>query len=127
MIPALHDIAAREYVLLTTFRRTGVPVATPVWIVRDGEDALITTAATSGKVKRLAHTARVVLTPCDMRGRLLDGAEAVEATAVVRHDEDTRARIDRALMRKYGVKYTAIRAGQKLMRSKSVSVTLVLN
>lgn len=123
---SLADAADHEYVLLTTFRRTGVPVGTPVWVVRDGEELLITTGEASGKVKRLAHTARVTLTPCDVRGRVPEGAETVEATAVVHRDAETTERIERALARKYGVKYKMIKAGQKLSRAKSTSVTLVL-
>ncbi|GAA3215092.1 PPOX class F420-dependent oxidoreductase [Microbacterium terregens] len=127
MHSALNDIADREYVLLTTFRRTGASVGTPVWVVRDGDDLLVTTGATSGKVKRLGHTPRVTLAPCDMRGRVLEGAEAVEATATVRSDAATRDRVERALSRKYGVRYKLIRAGQKLSRGTSSSVTLVVN
>lgn len=126
MTLSLADAADHEYVLLTTFRRTGVPVATPVWVVRDGDELLITTGEASGKVKRLSHTARVTLTPCDMRGRVAEGAETVEATAVVRRDADTMERIERALAGKYGVKYKMIKAGQKLTRAKSTSVALVL-
>ncbi len=127
MLPALSDIAEREYVLLTTFRRTGVPVATPVWVVRDGDHLLITTGAESGKVKRLAHTARVTLAPCDARGRVADDVQHVEAHAVVDASDSALARVDRALAAKYGLKHKMIRASQKLKRSKTVSVALLVS
>lgn len=127
MPPVLSQIADHEYVLLTTFRKTGVPVATPVWIVRDGDELLVTTGATSGKVKRLRHTARVTLAPCDARGTVPAGAETVEATATIHDDAETMARLERALMKKYGAKYKMIRAAQKLRRAKPDSVALVIS
>jgi uncharacterized protein len=71
-----------KYILLTTFRRDGTPVSTPVWSVSlDGGRIGFWTSSGSGKAKRLAHTDRVTVTPCDARGRVKPGAAAVEATA----------------------------------------------
>ena len=65
MTPLPHS----TYVSLTTFRRTGVPVPTPVWAAPDADSLIVWTRADSGKVKRLRHTARVTVAPCDVRGR----------------------------------------------------------
>jgi len=71
-----------KYISLTTFRRDGTAVATPVWAVKlDDERIGFWTSSGSGKAKRLAHTARVTVSPCDARGRVRAGAEAVDATA----------------------------------------------
>ena len=35
------DVADAKYVLLTTFRKDGTPVATPIWAVRDGADLVV--------------------------------------------------------------------------------------
>jgi len=68
--------------LLTTFRRDGTPVATPVWVVAlDGEEVGFWTSSGSGKAKRLAHTARVTVQPSDARGRVKAGTTAIEGTA----------------------------------------------
>jgi len=68
--------------LLTTFRRDGTGVATPVWVVGlDGEAVGFWTSSGSGKAKRLAHTARVTVQPCDGRGRVRESAQAIDATA----------------------------------------------
>lgn len=67
---------------LTTFRRDGTPVATPVWVVKLDDDRIgFWTSSGSGKAKRLAHTARVTVAPSDARGRVKPGTEAVDATA----------------------------------------------
>jgi hypothetical protein len=73
-----------KYILLTTFRSDGTPVATPVWAVPldDGKIGFWTSSQ-SGKAKRLAHTNRVTVQACDMRGRIKEGSQAVPATAEV--------------------------------------------
>jgi uncharacterized protein len=92
-----------EYVNLTTFRRTGVPVATPVWAAPDGDTLVVWTRADSGKVKRLRHTSRVMVALCDVRGRVL--GPAVEATAEFVPRPDHPGALA-ALRRAYGLKFT---------------------
>ncbi len=75
-------LAAEKYILLTTFRRDGTPVSTPVWLVPlDGGAYGFWTSSGSGKAKRLAHTDRVTVQPCDARGRVRAGSTALGATA----------------------------------------------
>ncbi|MGV8913165.1 MAG: PPOX class F420-dependent oxidoreductase [Rhodoglobus sp.] len=127
MTPQEFSVLADEtYVSLTTFRKSGVAVSTPVWIVADGDRLLVTTAPSSGKVKRIRHTDRVDLTPCDMRGNLAEGATAVTATALVREDAETLDAMDVALQKKYGAKYTAIRLAQKVRGTAGQSVAVEL-
>lgn len=126
MTTALLALGAEEFVLLTTFRKTGDPVKTPVWIVPGTGRLMVTTGGTSGKVKRLRHTARIELTPCNARGTVAAGAVTVTAQALVHSDADTLAALDAALLAKYGLKYRAIRASQRLRRSTSESVALVI-
>lgn len=52
-----------KVVLLTTFRRNGQGVGTPVGIKLAGGKAYFTTWSTTGKVKRLARNPRVTLAP----------------------------------------------------------------
>lgn len=92
-----------KYILLTTFRRDGTPVATPVWVVKlDGERIGFWTSSGSGKAKRLAHTARVTVTPCDARGRVRAGAAVVDATARVVTGSELEE-IRRRIVSKYGL------------------------
>ena len=95
-----HDLGDQRFVSLTTYRRTGVPVSTPVWVARDGEDLLVTTPAGSGKVKRLRHTTRVELVPCSRSGKVDPGATPVAAVATL--GEPDRPAVFRA---KYGLEY----------------------
>lgn len=77
-------MADEKYILFTTFRRDGTPVATAVWAVPlDGDRIGFWTSSGSGKAKRLAHTDRVTIQPCDARGRVKAGTQPAEATAHV--------------------------------------------
>lgn len=75
-------LADEKYMLFTTFRRDGTAVSSPVWVVPldDGKIGFWTSSG-SGKAKRLAHTERVTVQPCDARGRVKDGSPPSEATA----------------------------------------------
>nr|BFE72370.1 hypothetical protein GCM10020092_056710 [Actinoplanes digitatis] len=50
-VPA--EIAASKQISLTTYRKDGTPVATPVWHVADGKTITTVSAADAWKVKRL--------------------------------------------------------------------------
>jgi PPOX class probable F420-dependent enzyme len=113
--PALADLADASFVSLTTFRRTGVGVSTPVWIARDGDDLIVTTPRKSGKVKRLRNDPRVTLVPCDRRGRVQEGATVVEGTARIVSDEDTVERLGRVFLGKYRLEYRIFMVIERLV------------
>lgn len=101
-----HPLAAATYVSLTTFRRSGAPVATPVWFAPSPDDPAhfaVITVDDTGKTKRLAHTARVEVRPCDVRGRVAPGAAAYAGTARVVRDPAGVASVRRSVVAKYGV------------------------
>ncbi|MEW1952320.1 PPOX class F420-dependent oxidoreductase [Terrabacter sp. NPDC080008] len=97
----VDTLADSRYVSLTTFRRSGAPVATPVWVARDGDELVVITVDPSGKLKRLAHDPRVELRPCDMRGRVPERAMTYAGTAVVDRTSSGVAAVKRAIGRKY--------------------------
>jgi uncharacterized protein len=78
----MSALGDEKYLLLTTFRKDGRAVATPVWSADLGNGSLgFWTSSGSGKAKRLAHTERVTVQPCDARGKVKSGSTATEATA----------------------------------------------
>ena len=99
----LPPVADAKYVSFTTFRKNGVPVSTPVWIAPLDGQLVFMTNDNVGKTKRLAHTQRVELRECDVRGRVKDGAPVVTGTAVVVRDEAGQARARAAITKKYGL------------------------
>ncbi len=96
----LETLARGRYLSLTTFRRDGTPVATPVWLARQGDELVVFTAKSAGKAKRLRNGDRVLLAPCDMRGRVT--GDAVEGTARLQDEAETAATIG-LIRRRYGV------------------------
>ena len=88
--PALAPFARQKTILLTTYRRDGTPVGTPVSIAVDGDRAFIRTWDTAWKVRRMRNHPEVEIAPSTMLGRptgaavrarvrLLDGAESARA------------------------------------------------
>lgn len=113
----LRALTEERFVSLTTFRRSGEGVATPVWLVADGDSGLaVWTVADSGKVKRLRRDARVTLRPCDRRGRVADGAPTVEAVATVRDEPARVTEVERRLRARYGWEFRAFGLVERLLR-----------
>jgi PPOX class probable F420-dependent enzyme len=86
----LEPYQRQRTVLLTTFRKNGAPVGTPVSIAVDGDRAYLRTWDTAGKFKRLRRRADVEVQPSTLRGRptgpklhgqirILDGEDAAVA------------------------------------------------
>jgi uncharacterized protein len=96
MASALHPLRRTKTILLTTFKRDGTPVATPVSIAFDGDRAFFRTWRDAGKEKRLRRDAHVEVAPATLRGeptgaaisasaRLLDGDDARTAARALAH------------------------------------------
>lgn len=104
---ALLETGDARFVALTTFRRSGVPVSTPVWVARDGDALVVTTAEGTGKVKRLRHDPHVTVQPCTSRGRVLAGTVPVDGVAEVVRGPRAIAAAG-ALKRKYGIQFRLV-------------------
>jgi PPOX class probable F420-dependent enzyme len=98
-------LGEQRFVLLTTFKRNGEGVQTPMWIGRDGADLFVWTPAGSWKVKRVRNNPRVLLAPSSRFGKVRDGVSPVEGTAQVVIDPVTVERLQREIRRKYGLGY----------------------
>jgi hypothetical protein len=94
------DLDHHRYISLSTFRRNGAEVATPVWFAASGPKLYVFTMGDSGKVKRLRHTAKARVAPSDARGRVQGAARA--ATARVITEPAAVERAHAALRTKYG-------------------------
>ena len=92
-------VEGRKYISLTTFRKSGKPVATPVWFVAKEGKICVWTQSNSGKMKRLRHDSRVTLAPCTMGGKVI--GPTVEGIArIVSPQEKEEVRL--LLLAKYG-------------------------
>jgi PPOX class probable F420-dependent enzyme len=100
MTSTVETVGEASYALVTTYKRDGTAVPTPVWVVRDGDAVAVWTVTGSGKVKRIRRSGTVLIGPCDVRGR--PTGEQVPGHAVIL-DPAGSARIRAALRRKYGL------------------------
>jgi PPOX class probable F420-dependent enzyme len=98
-------LGASDFIQLTTFRRSGQGVPTPVWVVPDGGTLAVFTPAGTGKLKRIGHTARVTVAECNRRGRVADDVVPVAATATTTDDPAEVERVTRLLAAKYGLQF----------------------
>jgi PPOX class probable F420-dependent enzyme len=96
------ELANEEFVSITTFKRDGTPVSTPVWVAGENGNLLVISEADSWKVKRIRRDGHVRIAPCSARGAVR--GDAVEAEAVI--DPET-ALVEQLLARKYGWIYRA--------------------
>lgn len=89
------------YALLTSFRRSGEAIPTPVWFGISGGKLYVRTEADSAKVKRIRANPHVRVAPCNARGR--PAGQAVEAQARIVEDPSEQEAAEREIQANYGV------------------------
>ena len=99
-------VSEHKYCLLTSYRKDGTPVSTPVWFGIEGERLYVRSGGQDWKVKRIRRNPRVLVAPCTARGRPV-GDPMVGVARVLDPDEWPRA--ESALRAHYGL-------GRKLYR-----------
>jgi uncharacterized protein len=102
------DLGSEKFVSLTTFKRNGDAVASPMWIVGDAGRLWVWTPADAWKVKRIRRDPRVALTPCGRTGKVADGQPVVDGTAEVITDPADVARVESMVKRKYGFEFRLV-------------------
>jgi PPOX class probable F420-dependent enzyme len=117
-------LAKESFISVTTFKRDGTPVATPVWCAGENGSLLVYTEADSGKVKRIRHDPHVSVAPCNFRGT--SRGPAVDADATILDDTDDVAVL---LARKYGWMwrgYTLLMAAARRIRRQAPAETVTI-
>lgn len=119
------DVGKAQYVLLTTFRKDGTPVPTPLWAALDGQKLLIWTVTDSWKVKRIKRNPDVTLQACDMRGKP-KGDTVVRGRAELLDSQGTD-HVRSAIVKKYRVSgFFAVKASL-LRRGKSGTIGIAVS
>jgi PPOX class probable F420-dependent enzyme len=119
----LEQLGTEKYVLLTTFRRDGRAVPTPLWVTPDDAGLGLWTVAGTGKLKRIRNNPRVTVAPCDFRGN--PTGEAVEAQARIGDRADWQ-RVTDGLRRKYGLTGRLTLLGSRLRRGRDGTVAVLV-
>ncbi|MGW3634369.1 PPOX class F420-dependent oxidoreductase [Streptomyces sp. NPDC005122] len=117
----LDTLGSGKFLLITSYRKNGTGVPTPVWVVRDGDALGAWTVADSWKVKRIRNRPDVLVGPCDVRGN--PTGEQVPATAEIL-DQTATARYRGLIARKYGIFGRLTLFGSRLRRGREGTVGL---
>ena len=98
MTSDLAFLKPTKTILLTTYKRDGSPVATPVSVAFEGDRAFFRSYDKAWKSKRLRNDPRVAIAPATLRGRPTGPTVPARATLLT----DDQARIAaRALARRH--------------------------
>jgi PPOX class probable F420-dependent enzyme len=120
------DLEARfpgRYLSVTSFKRDGTGVATPVWFVSDGRRLFALTDLHSAKVLRIRRNPRVLVAPCRADGKLR--SEPVPARVEVLTATAALERVQNLLVERYKISYRLVmlfyRVGRRLRGQRSVA------
>ena len=114
------DLGKEQCIALTTFRKTGQRVVTPVWFAISRGTIYVETHADVGKLKRLRHTAHVTLAPCTYSGKVTGSTGAGHARILTEPQECTAA--SAALSKKYSAVrslYHFVRNARRALQRKA--------
>ena len=118
-------LKGHQFCLLTTYRKDGTPVATPMWFALDKTTVYMSTRGQSAKVKRLRRDPKVKIGPCNGSGRPLGGQW--EATGRVVVDPSEAQAGEKCLQDRYGLKRRLLRWALRFSKDKTdalIAVTL---
>ena len=110
----LEALFPGRYVSVTSFKRDGTGVATPVWFVSDGTRLYALTDARSAKVRRMRRDPKVLIASCRPDGRLRRAP--VPAHVEVLTATPDLDRVQRLLRDRYKVSYRVIALIRRLGR-----------
>jgi PPOX class probable F420-dependent enzyme len=97
---SLDVLNGHKYANLTTFRKNGQGVVTPVWFARIGGQIYVVTLVDAGKTKRVRNNPRALIGPSDARGKSLGGQVPIVGRILA--DAEARS-ADQELTKKYGL------------------------
>jgi uncharacterized protein len=97
---ALEPFVDQKTVLLTTYKRDGTGVPTPVHIAVDGDRAFVRTWDTTWKLKRIRNNPEVQVAPCTAGGRPTGPAIRARARVLGGGESEYAAKM---LARKYPI------------------------
>lgn len=110
----LDRLSESKYISISTTRKNGEKIATPVWVTREGNALYVITGAESGKVKRIRNNPHVEVAPCDARGRLK--GDVVAGTVEIL-DADGTEEVRSRVSKRFGLMYKVLTLMEKVRGS----------
>ena len=119
----LEALFPGKYLNVTSFKRDGTGIATPVWFVSDGARLYALTDLHSGKVRRIRRHPEVLVAPCGASGKLR--GRPIPARADVLTAVSDLDRVQRLLRDRYRISYPLVmffyRLGRRLRGDSAVA------
>jgi hypothetical protein len=123
MNASLSPLRNTKTILLTTYKKDGTPVATPVSIAFDGDRAFFRSYDKAWKTRRLRRNPAVQAAPATLRGQ--PTGPAVRARALLLDGEQAHIAA-RALARRHRIlQAILVPAAHRLMRYRTMHYELV--
>ncbi|HEY1262280.1 MAG TPA: PPOX class F420-dependent oxidoreductase [Terriglobales bacterium] len=97
-MPLPAQIHGQKYISLTTFRKNGQGVATPVWFGEENGKLYVMTGSKLGKTKRIRNNPQARVAPCNIRGKVT-GPEFAALARILPPEDGLRVR--NLIKRKY--------------------------
>ncbi len=116
------DLDSARYVVLTTFKRDGTPLATPVWITGTNGNYSFITGHNAGKSKRIANNPKLTVQVSDFRGTVKPNTRIYQGTGIVDTASDNLAKVELALKAKYSWQFKLTRMADALKNRFATSV-----
>lgn len=124
----LEALFPGRYLSVTSFKRDGTGVATPVWFASDGRRLFAFTDLRSAKIRRIRRNPHVLVASCRVDGKLR--REPVPASAEVLTADAELDRVQKLLLTRYRISYRVVmlfyRLGRRLRGRQSVADGAVL-
>jgi hypothetical protein len=110
------ELDGARYISLTTFKRDGTAVSTPVWITGSGGQYVFTTGDKAWKTKRMRANPAIEVRVCSARGRVKPDTTVHTGTGAVSTSSAAIDVAERALSAKYGWQFRATKVVDAIRR-----------
>lgn len=115
----------QKYINLTTYRKNGNAVPTPVWFVEMDGCLYVFTGAQTGKAKRIRANGRASVAPSDARGNPLGEFIPMKASFV--SEPTLIAQAGKYYQRKYGLQRTLFNLFNILRGRREIPILICLS
>jgi len=121
---ALSQFEGENVISVETYRKSGKPVRTPVWFLKEDDKLVVHTGGNSGKVKRIKVNSKVRVAPSKFRGE--PKGDYIDARAELVNDPETVSKYYSLIYKKYGFVGSLTKFVQRFSRNKDEDVLVFI-
>ena len=110
---------------LTTYKKSGDMVHTPVWVVTDGTLGYVRTSKSTGKVKRIKNNHKAIIATCTSSGKIIGNKIEIKAEVMELSHQDYES-INKKFRTKYNLLYIAMRLFRRFVQHEKGKDEIIL-